>query len=227
MDGRLPMQALDALHLPPALGGSRCLDFINTAEFRGSSQAIEFLHSYAHVLAWGWRSGTLNAARAQQLLEHAAQQPQTAAAAFQRSIALRETLFRIFAAVAAGLPSGQEAAVPAVVPGAVQNAFDAFSAALSVALEHRRLVLAEGQFMWGWQAAEDDFDSPLWEVLLDAAHLLTGDQRARIGQCPNCGWLFVDTTRNHSRRWCSMEVCGSQMKSRRQYQRRKSGDPLA
>ncbi|MCB0153982.1 MAG: CGNR zinc finger domain-containing protein, partial [Anaerolineae bacterium] len=55
-----------------------------------------------------------------------------------------------------------------------------------------------------------------------AAELLTSDRLNRVGQCAgeSCGWLFLDTTRNHSRRWCEMEHCGNRAKAKRHYRRR-------
>jgi predicted RNA-binding Zn ribbon-like protein len=64
----------------------------------------------------------------------------------------------------------------------------------------------------------------LWPVVRDAADLLTSKELNRVGRCADerCGWLFVDTSRNRSRRWCSMESCGNRAKARRHY--RKSRD---
>ena len=48
-------------------------------------------------------------------------------------------------------------------------------------------------------------------VALAATELLAGDHLHRVRECEgrNCGWLFLDTTRNGTRRWCTAEECGS------------------
>ena len=58
-----------------------------------------------------------------------------------------------------------------------------------------------------------------------AIELLTRADLERMRVCPTedggCGWLFLDHSRNGSRRWCAMEDCGSQAKSRRLTERRR------
>lgn len=64
-------------------------------------------------------------------------------------------------------------------------------------------------------------------ILIDAGELVTDGRLDRIGQCDpdeGCGWLFLDTTRNGSRRWCSMDTCGSAAKARAWYHRHRSGE---
>lgn len=191
--------------MPPRLGGHIALDFTNTAEFRGEERFIEFLHSYAHLLTWCLYAEVLDQPACQQLSEMAQQSTQTEAI-FRQAVELREALYTLFSAVIEQT-SPPEAAI--------------FNTILKDALAHRHIVWeAEiGGFRWVWDAL--DLRLPLWKMALEAADLLTAPKLQRVGRCPNCGWLFLDTTRNHSRRWCSMEICGGQMKSRRQYERKK------
>lgn len=58
-------------------------------------------------------------------------------------------------------------------------------------------------------------------VALSALSLLPEVHRIRI--CLNCHWLFVDRSRNRSRRWCDMAVCGNRQKAMRHYRRRHVG----
>jgi len=55
-------------------------------------------------------------------------------------------------------------------------------------------------------------------VALSALALMPDARRVRV--CQNCRWLFLDRSRNGSRRWCDMAVCGNRQKARRHYQRR-------
>ena len=76
---------------------------------------------------------------------------------------------------------------------------------------------------WAWKSSEC-FTDVLSPVVWNAANVLTNVDQTRIGYCPSCEWLFYDTTRNRSRRWCDMEDCGSRHKSLNYYHRKKSSD---
>ncbi|MBN1859137.1 CGNR zinc finger domain-containing protein [Candidatus Bipolaricaulota bacterium] len=82
---------------------------------------------------------------------------------------------------------------------------------------------SEERFQWGWSDAEDQLEWPVWILARSAADLLTSDERDRVRRCagPDCGWLFVDISRNHSRRWCDMADCGNRAKARRSYARKR------
>ncbi len=196
---------LDTYHFSVRLGGNLSLDFINTVEYRDSQQCLDVLASYTHLLAWCWHGELISSEQAERLAARASRQMIEAALAFRAAVDLRETLYRIFAAVIDGDPP----------PSA-----DLENLNTVLAASPRRVMMTDQGFAWGWPLS-DDLTSPLWPIALAAGDLLASDQLARVRQCPNCGWLFVDTSRNHSRRWCSMDICGSQVKSRRQYERRK------
>jgi predicted RNA-binding Zn ribbon-like protein len=71
---------------------------------------------------------------------------------------------------------------------------------------------------------EEILDSIVWPVLWSAASLIVSDEASRIRICggPDCGWMYVDRSRNKLRRWCQMETCGTREKSRRRYRRMRS-----
>ncbi|HYR09186.1 MAG TPA: CGNR zinc finger domain-containing protein, partial [Longimicrobium sp.] len=86
-------------------------------------------------------------------------------------------------------------------------------------------VRAEGgEFAWGWEEGAE-LDRVLWPVVRDAAELLVSGDLRRVGKCcgDNCDWLYLDTSRNRSRRWCDMQSCGNRAKARRHYHRAKGG----
>src|SRR5262249_26970850 len=133
--------------------------------------------------------------------------PSAAEAAYRDALRLREAIYYVFSAYVDGqVPS----------PAAVQ----CLQEALRTALAHRQLTLAAPPPSWVWVDDADDLSSVLWPVTLDAGELLTSTEFRRIKRCPNCHWLFLDTSRNGMRRWCSMDYCGNQAKSRRQYERK-------
>jgi predicted RNA-binding Zn ribbon-like protein len=191
--------------------GALCLDFANTVEWHASDHPDDKLDGYAGLIAWAETAEVLSADRAQALREMAAQQPRETQAAFERAIELREIIYRLFAAYAGqGAFTAEDLA--------------AFNGALSVAMSRAQVVPAAGGFKWGWVDEGPNFEEITWPVLRSAANLLTADKLARVKQCADdrgCGYLFVDTSRNRSRRWCSMESCGNRAKAQRHYDRHK------
>jgi predicted RNA-binding Zn ribbon-like protein len=190
------------------LGGRLGLDFANTADWHASDQPVEFLTSYRELVAWSRHVGILTEHQVQHLLNEGARRPTDATAVLARAIALREAIYRIFSAVSHG--HGPRAADLAVL-----------NAELTTALAQSRIVPAAEGFVWAWAGRDDALDRMLWPVVHDVADLLTSGDLDRVGQCADdrCGWLFVDVSRNRSRRWCSMEACGNRAKARRHYQR--------
>jgi predicted RNA-binding Zn ribbon-like protein len=191
----------------PLLGGNVCLDFINTAEFRGSDRAIECLASYQHVLAWCVHVGLIDAREAQRLMNAATRQPAQEQKVLAQIIQTREALYRIFAALAQKKPPGTAALKP-------------LNTALAQIAGQRQLIASADGVAWRWTSDSARLDPMLAPLTLAAADLLTSADLQKLRQCPGCGWLFLDTSRNHMRRWCSMAFCGSQDKSRRQYARK-------
>jgi len=193
------------------LGRRLSLDFANTADWHASDHPVESLTSYSDLVAWSQHVGILTDHRAQRLLKEAARRLVDATAVLERAIALREAIYRIFSAISHGHP-----------PQAADLA--TFNAELSGALAQSQIVSTAEGFTWDWAGAEDALDGILWPLLHDAAGLLTSEELDRVGQCADdrCGWLFLDTSRNRSRRWCSMEDCGNRAKARRHYERKRA-----
>ena len=193
------------------LGGRLSLAFANTADWHASDHPVEFLTSYSDLVAWSQHVGILTDHQAQRLLKKAAHRPEDATAVLERAIVLREAIYRIFSAISHGRP-----------PQAADLA--TFNAELSRALAQSRIVSTTEGFAWDWAGTEGALDGMLWPVVHDVAGLLTSAELDRVGQCADdrCGWLFLDTSRNRSRRWCSMEGCGNRAKVRRHYERKRA-----
>lgn len=192
------------------IGGNLCLDFTNTVNWRGVLDREEALTSYAALVAWGRRAGILTGDGAARLLSEAARRPADATAALERAIALRETIRRVVLAASEGRP-----------PEA--GDLDTLNGALAAALREARLVPAADGFAWGWRDDPAALDRVLWPVLRAAADLLTSGDLDRVRECAgdDCGWLFLDMSRNRSRRWCDMQSCGNRAKARRYYARKR------
>lgn len=190
--------------------GNLALDFVNTVEWRGSDQPAEHLTAYGELVSWAQEAGMLSAPDAQKLLEGAESSSSNVSRVLSRSIELRELIYRIFSAQAADAQASQANLA-------------SFNAELSRAMTHSRIRTADGGFAWDWEARDEAFDQMLWPVIRAAADLLTSDELGRMGECADdrgCGYLFVDTSKNHSRRWCSMESCGNRAKARRFYRQK-------
>jgi predicted RNA-binding Zn ribbon-like protein len=192
--------------------GWLCLDFANTAEWHASDQPTERLNDYPNLVSWARNKGILSDDEVQHLVRNAEIHPAQASAALNQAITLRETIYRIFSAVAAGR-SPEEADLAAL------------NATLAQGMAHLRIVQTPAGFVWDWDGDENALDRMLWPVVRSAVDLLTSKRLERVGECADdrgCGWLFLDVSRNHSRRWCSMEACGNRAKFRRHYQRQRA-----
>jgi predicted RNA-binding Zn ribbon-like protein len=193
-------------------GGRLCLDFVNTVDGRAGDQSRDYLGTYADLAAWGRHVGILGDREAANLLEEAERRPARAAVVLRQAVRLREALYRVFSAVMA-----------AESPAAAD--LDTFNAALSEAMKRGRILPAGEGFTWDWPPGEPTLDRMLWPVGRSAAELLTSENLERVRDCAgdDCGWLFLDASKNHSRRWCDMGSCGNRAKARRHYQRKRAG----
>jgi predicted RNA-binding Zn ribbon-like protein len=95
-----------------------------------------------------------------------------------------------------------------------------FSSICEEARSAQFLLPHDRDWRWSWRTPAAPRQAA-WVAALDAADLLTSGDLARVRQCGDaeCGWLFFDTSRNGSRRWCSMDACGNRNKARRFYAR--------
>jgi predicted RNA-binding Zn ribbon-like protein len=191
-------------------GGALCLDFANTVDERPTDAPKDHLATYADLLSWGAQSGALGKEEAATLQRRAARSAAEAGRALARVREVREAIFSIFADRAAGRRPGREA-------------LDVLEAALPGALGRLRIVPAGEGFAWGWRRDEGALDAMLWPVIRSAADLLTSGDLPRVRRCasPTCAWLFLDRSRNGTRRWCDMTVCGNREKARRFHRRAK------
>jgi predicted RNA-binding Zn ribbon-like protein len=195
------------------LGGRACLDFINTIDPRVGERRHDYLASYADLAQWSAHAQLLTAEQVDALLRAAARHPHDASALFARAIALRETLYRVFVAVAG------EREPAAADLAAVHSAYVEM-------MTQAQLVAEEKGFAWQWPTGAQVLDQLLWPIIRSAVDLLTAPEVRRVRVCPgldDCGWLFLDSSKSGRRRWCSMESCGSRAKMRRYYARTHAG----
>ena len=185
------------------LGGHAALDFTNTVDARGDRWGPDFLGTYPDLVIWARRVQLVDEVEADLLLQAAKADPHEAGEALNRAKRLREALYAVFAAEAEDRrPDPKE-------ENEVTNAVAKASA-------FRALVPEPAGFAWRW--LDDGLDTVAHRVAFAAAELLARRaDRRRVREClgPNCGWLFIDTSRGGQRRWCSDLSCGTHARVRR------------
>jgi len=187
-----------------------CLEFTNTMRWHASERPDETLRSYADLVAWAQAAGVASVRLARHLLSQAKENTADADLALTRAISLREAIYRIFLALMNGKTTQA-------------TDLDELNGAISRLTGGVQLVRAREEFAWEWRVDEEALDSFLWPIALSAVELLLSEDRHWVGQCADdrgCGWLFLDTSKNHSRRWCDMNDCGNRAKQRRLQERR-------
>ncbi|MCI0689875.1 MAG: CGNR zinc finger domain-containing protein [Sporichthyaceae bacterium] len=197
-------------------GNALSLDFANTLNYR-PAPARDYLASYPELLNWSEYAGSLPAAAVRRL-RPLADSPQ-AAAVLAETHRLRDTVFTVFSAIAAGRQPGSAAVerLSDAYAGATRNARIAGASAAG----SRTKATHGGGYGLTWPVEPHQLDAPLWPVAHSAGELLMSGPLERIGECPSCGWLFLDTSRNGTRRWCSMATCGSRDKMARYHRRQR------
>lgn len=192
------------------VGGDASLDLVNTVDWTDHGLMKERLTDYTRLTRWAEGAGVISKSNAQALRRMAAAKPAEANKAYEAALRLRDVLQRLFTSLAAGKRSNP--------------AWGELNELLGEALWHLRVSpLRKGQAAagWEWHGVEESLESLLWPVVWSAVSLLASDEALRIRVCgaPDCGWVYVDRSRNGLRRWCQMETCGTLEKSRRRSER--------
>jgi predicted RNA-binding Zn ribbon-like protein len=190
------------------IGGNVSLDFVNTLDDR-HIKPKELLETYADLARFGEDTGLLQPSQVDRLYERSYADPEHAQQALLWGRELREAVHDVFWAIM------NKRTVPPLALARLNNY-------LQAAAGHMRLVPVKGGFGWEFDDLLD-FDSVLWPIARSAAHLLASDQLAYVRACSSkaCEWFFLDTSKNHHRRWCDMTRCGNRAKVRRFYARQK------
>lgn len=189
------------------LGGDPALDLINTVDWTSRGPTQERLLQPADLVRWAEGAGLLQRAQADRLARAVAHHPREADRALDRARLTRLVLHDLFVALASGSPS--------------VAALARFNRLLAGALDRAAVVRTGPRgrpaFAWDWKELAERPEAVLAPVLWSAARLLTSAEVERIRVCGglDCGWMFVDRSRNGLRRWCQMRTCGTEEKSRR------------
>jgi predicted RNA-binding Zn ribbon-like protein len=190
-------------HAIQLIAGHPALDLVNTLDWRFRDDGPEeLLPSYDDLLRFSAQSGMLAKKQIRQIVRTSTER--AAADALVACRELREAAAEVlYAAVDDRTPATSQI-----------KTLDRF---FKEAREHQRLSWSGSRLVWEWPASECAAELPLWMLALSTARLLTSNDMARLSACekPDCRWLFLDTSKNHTRRWCDMRLCGNRMKARR------------
>jgi predicted RNA-binding Zn ribbon-like protein len=197
---------------PSPIGGSLALDFVNTLDPWYAAEQRDRFSTFADVIDFVADLDAVPEPVRVQLLTDTP--PAVAASALAQIRLTRHALYRVLAAAYA------RASVPEDALAEVNTALQAATAA-HLLQPHLAGGVRDG---WNWGTEPTQV---LWPIVIDAWDILTGPLLARLKQCPGdngaCGWLFLDTSRNGTRRWCDMRTCGNRAKVRAYLGRRISG----
>jgi len=206
----------DTTEHPPFewIGGRTCLDFTNTVTWAGPLRPNERLGRYGDLVEWAEKSEILDESAARRLRRAARSDPAAATAAVAEAHALRDAIHEVI---------GARAGRREPTPGAAET----LNRYLGRALGRLRLAVDGDACSWVFADQGDELDRMLWPVAWSTASLLTSADLALVRVCasPQCGWLFLDRSRNRSRRWCDMKGCGNTAKARRHYARKRRNRP--
>ena len=190
------------------IGGDPSVDFVDTTDW--AVGGLDWFSSYDRIIEWATGAGVIQPRTAESLLATARAQPDAAARVLADSIELRGLLEQLFFDIACGQDATAEIA-------RLNIRWLANYLPQPVVLQS-----GDGKFALSWPGASDALEAPLWSVIWSASKLLASPDVSRVKRCGgvdgggiDCGWYYIDRSRNGLRRWCEMETCGTQMKSRR------------
>lgn len=192
------------------LGGALCLDFANTIHEYGAADPREELDNFEDLISFGHQAEAITEKEAAMLSSRATNNPQMANKTLTAAKEFRRSLYRSFSAIAKGKdPSNSDLAY--------------FNQRLPRVLQNLQVQKKGHDVVWVWKRNHANLDPILWPIVRSAAELLTSDQRSLIRECEGeeCTWLFLDHSKNRTRRWCDMDICGNRAKWHRYYKKHK------
>lgn len=187
------------------VGEALCLDFANTVNSRPTPEHDYLMH-YSDLVGWAHKVGILSPTQSHKLRNRSTENAEASEEVLNRAWRIRELIYRLFSNAAKDSEQSQKD-------------IETFLKEYAEAISHGQLIKEDNHYRTTWKL-DASFDALLWPIVHSAGELLLSEELDHVKECPNCGWLFLDTSKNQSRRWCSMNTCGARDKMRR-YHRRK------
>jgi len=191
-------------------GGVACLDFVNSGLGTHSGEVAERLHSYSDLLSLARRLGLLDRRLLVRLSDRAAAHPKEARNVLDQALTARSAMTDIFGAIADKTTQQLK-----------KTSLSTFNEMIRAARSRQEFVVGKGELRLTIAEPENILTEPLDVFLLSAYGLLYDKPQSLIKRCGRCQWMFLDQTKSHRRKWCSMKDCGSIVKSGRYYERKK------
>jgi predicted RNA-binding Zn ribbon-like protein len=198
------VRTLETLEL---VGGALCLDFVNTVNSRVNTEH-DYLIDYPDLVGWANKIGILSPTQSNQLKKRANQNVDGAEGALLAGRTLRDLLYRLLSKAATGSEP-------------YRNDMEIFVVYYGEAISRSQFIKKGTYYRTTWNV-DRSFDDLLWPIIHSAGELLLSEELAQVKECPGCGWLFLDTSKNQSRRWCSMNTCGARDKMRRYHKKQRA-----
>ncbi|MBV9569468.1 MAG: ABATE domain-containing protein [Hyphomicrobiales bacterium] len=194
----------------PLIAGGVALDFANTQSGRGGKRAVEHLRENADIVAWAVHAGLIDEPTARRIIARLSRGDEEFSRFLHDALSLREAIHRVIAAIAhREPPAGTD--------------LSHLAACCASALAKASLEMGEEGARWRWPTQEPVPETILGPIALSVIGILRETDARCLKQCSgeHCGWVFFDMTKNRSRRWCEMSVCGNRAKASAHYRRSK------
>lgn len=191
-------------------GGSLCLNFVNSVRNRFEDPLFEFIVTPEDLILWGSRTQIFEKNYTRGLKKYILKNQEKAKHDLKKILKTRELLYRIFRKLSQKeTPEDKDILL--------------FNKELSLVLRHLSLEITDSlEIKMIWDNQPSGLLWTLFPIIKSAFDLLISDLRNRIKECPQCGWLYLDNSKNNSRLWCNMKTCGNTIKIKRYYEKKKT-----
>jgi predicted RNA-binding Zn ribbon-like protein len=190
-------------------GNVLCLDFVNSIHDRINEPDHDYLSNAADLFYWAVKAGVINTKTCNTSLKDIGDSSSQANKVLKDAKLIRELLYKIFKAIS------QHKRVNA-------QDLQVFNELLSKCFSRVEIITDGMGFTKDWKVVPGELLLITAPIIHSAYELLLSEKLDRVKECPNCGWLFLDTSKNGKRRWCSMKTCGSIVKALDWYHRQKT-----
>ena len=183
-----------------------CFDFINTVHDRVNLPTSDYLFDYQAFIFWNKRLKVMPVNKIKRLESFSRRNAKLAAKTLSEIKKRRETLYNLFSSIAAG-------------KGIDNQLLIKFNKILSTSLKHIWFVYSKGVLTLSWDDRIVNLYEPFWVIIKSAFDIVASGNFQRIKECSECGWIFLDNTKNNNRKWCNMLTCGAKNKARTYYRK--------
>jgi predicted RNA-binding Zn ribbon-like protein len=190
------------------VGGVACLNFTNTAGGHTKIREVERIPTYGDAISWGLYAELISPAEAKALLALIKTDPKDAMHRVRELQLFRESLHRLVTAIAHKTEP--------------QRAdFTRVRGTIAKALSAAEMQPGESEFNWSADADALGLGTMISRVALSAHHMLSREKPSQLRQCQICTWLFIDRTKNQTRRFCRQDACGNKSRAERFYSKKR------